>query len=667
MVLGTAKTTRLPQNHRAQTKHQLEHSVNLQYVTDVLVAMLTDGFNNLPHYRVADYRHDVATIKRRVICEGLYFVVKVLPGLSDTVFQMLEGRTASFSGFATRNEIPIFLNGCLTRAINGEPDYVRFVYQLSVAFKKTADAFIGDPKKEEKKMWDQYKTDDSTLLSVDWFNDDNFRVLERARHYCHMTFKDFDVFGNTNIPRPGPGATKSHTPPYMRYLPQKKFLQIDRVIPYKDWFYSRPSKMTDIARTYLSKKVEVEPSSRFKAVPKTALKLRGICIEENEVQFLQQGVRRALTAHIAQHPLYRRRIVLKDQSVNGWMAMESSKSRSFATIDLSNASDLVAREGVSWIFQDNTDLHNALMALSTKYVEPPVGVKDALHKTAKFAPMGSAICFPIMSLYFMFIIRAAISLSKLPNPHLLSTNVFVYGDDLVVPSIAYDVVTSTLQRFGLVVNLTKSYVKSYFRESCGVHAFKGMDVTPVYIRSFPHHKRLSTMRTLIETEHQFHKKGYHCTAEIMRGYGQFHWRKHFSWPLYVTPESSLIGWKRDRNDDPSKRIYYKTVRVKEVMHDSDYQYRLCKGVVLTSRPVNCSLIHGSDALLRWIALKPKDAETGSTLAGDEPRSPVLKTRRRWEPLDYVHNAICPLGDRKYFSSGVRPSAHVGVTVSVSTS
>lgn len=634
---------------RPLTKAQRNKQLALPFVTDVLVALLTDGLNSLPCYRIADYRMDVATVKRRVSNEGLYFVVKVLPDLIQTVFDRLEGRTASFHGLVTHDDCPVFLRSIISRAIAGESVYVRFLYQFCVCFKKTEDAFLGNASKEERRMWLEYQAVDDELRSVDWFSTYNEPILERARHYAKVFSQTFDPFGKEAIPRPGPGGTNTKRPHYERYVPFVKYSQLDRVYRYSSWFYSRPSILTDRARTYLGHcTLREQPCSRYKAVPKTATKLRGICLEENEVQYLQQGLRRALTKHISRHPLYRRRIILHDQTTNQWMAFESSKSRSFATIDMKDASDRISRELVAWLFQDNPDLLAALMALSTRYVMPPF--KGEHYATAKFAPMGSAICFPVMSLVFMFLIRGAITTSDLPNPHLLSTNVFVYGDDIVIPSVAYDVVTKALQSFGLVVNLTKSYVKSSFRESCGVHAYDGMDVTPVYIRKFPKRSTLAPLRSMIETESQFFEKGYYCVAQKLRQCASRVWPKFMARPLYVTQNSALIGWKRTGFTHSMPLVVFKDSKRCSVMTDCDYQRQLVKGYVLTQKTSFCTLLNGADRLLRWYAVKPEEDGTDSTLQGDQ-QSQALRARACWEPREHVHNAVLP-ASRCFFSSAM---------------
>jgi hypothetical protein len=61
-------------------------------------------------------------------------------------------------------------------------------------------------------------------------------------------------------------------------------------------------------------------------------------------------------------------------------------------------------------------------------------------------------------------------------------DVYVYGDDLVVPADEAPSVIEDLELFGLKVNSAKSFWTGKFRESCGGDYYDGRDVTPVYCR-----------------------------------------------------------------------------------------------------------------------------------------------------------------------------------------
>jgi hypothetical protein len=95
----------------------------------------------------------------------------------------------------------------------------------------------------------------------------------------------------------------------------------------------------------------------------------------------------------------------------------------------------------------------------------------------KFAPMGSCLCFPILALTVWAILTAAA-----PDTDTRES-ILVYGDDVIVPT-AYAVnAMEQLESFGLKINRDKSCTSGLFRESCGMDAFKGVNVTPVRLRT----------------------------------------------------------------------------------------------------------------------------------------------------------------------------------------
>ena len=116
-------------------------------------------------------------------------------------------------------------------------------------------------------------------------------------------------------------------------------------------------------------------------------------------------------------------------------------------------------------------------------IQLPVGLgQHPTLKAQKFAPMGSGVCFPVMGLVHWALITALVFNSTMPKAHELSTQVYVYGDDIIVPSECAQLVYKYLPRFGMKINKDKSFVASHFRESCGCHAYKGFDITPAFFK-----------------------------------------------------------------------------------------------------------------------------------------------------------------------------------------
>lgn len=247
---------------------------------------------------------------------------------------------------------------------------------------------------------------------------------------------------------------------------------------------------TDDLIHYLSLRIGDEsvlpcPSSPFKReaklvmVPKTFLTYRSISMEPATLMWYQQGVLSAFVhdlKHRARHPL-RRRFRPDNQEPNRDLAWQGSISGEFATIDLSAASDSVSWELVRRWFRDSC-LYPFMVATRSKSVLLPSGETLQLKK---YAPMGSALCFPIECIVFAAITECAIRQAG-GDPYL--SRYRVYGDDIVVESHYAEAVMSRLVQNGFSVNTGKSFwchSDFLFRESCGGEYLNGVDVAPVRI------------------------------------------------------------------------------------------------------------------------------------------------------------------------------------------
>ena len=154
------------------------------------------------------------------------------------------------------------------------------------------------------------------------------------------------------------------------------------------------------------------------------------------------------------------------------MARRASLNLDHATIDLSEASDSVSWDLVEYVLH-GTKLLECLRNTLTEGVLMPDG---ATYKLRKFAPMGSALCFPVECLIFLGI--ALLACKRMA----VRPSVGVYGDDIIVPGEAEEEITFLLGHFGFLVNDKKSFwYNERFKESCGGEYFDGIDITPLYI------------------------------------------------------------------------------------------------------------------------------------------------------------------------------------------
>jgi hypothetical protein len=222
----------------------------------------------------------------------------------------------------------------------------------------------------------------------------------------------------------------------------------------------------------------VDYTSRVTFVPKNAKKLRTICMEPATLQYFQQGVMRVVYDYIDHHPYLRQRINLRDQTQNQRLAAQGSRHNGLATLDLSAASDSVSWVLVRRIFK-GTKLLPWMWATRSRRNQLPDGT---CINSAKFAPMGSALCFPTECLVFAACIEYVANRCGYTGRRALERTWSVYGDDLIVPSDWSEPVILLLERLGFVINRDKSYTTGPFRESCGKEYYCGVDVTPVYYR-----------------------------------------------------------------------------------------------------------------------------------------------------------------------------------------
>jgi len=218
--------------------------------------------------------------------------------------------------------------------------------------------------------------------------------------------------------------------------------------------------------------------SRTVFVPKTASKLRTISMEPVSLQYIQQGVMKELYRFIENHPYLGMRVRLDDQGQNQLYAWEGSKYGTFSTIDLSHASDSVSWALVRRVFKRTPHLLKWFLACRSRETCLPGGCTMRLKK---FAPMGSALCFPVECIIFASIVEYA-SRKFRTHRRYQSDNYAVYGDDLVVPTRIFHSVKDALERCGFEVNRRKSYHLGPYRESCGKDYYGGVDTSSLYYR-----------------------------------------------------------------------------------------------------------------------------------------------------------------------------------------
>lgn len=270
------------------------------------------------------------------------------------------------------------------------------------------------------------------------------------------------------VPSHGPGAT-SHLQRGAFISDKYRDLFSDRLLDYV------VSKVTDDVSSFFpyGHTHGLHREAKLLFVPKSMKTYRVISKEPTSLMYFQKGVKDQLYPYI-EDKLFGH-VNFARQELNADLALEGSKYQSFGTIDLSSASDSVTWTLVKSLFR-NTPLYPWLLATRSRSVRLPSGQVIAVEK---FAPMGSALCFPIQTLVFSAVVESA---RRHIRPYDTRVRWRVYGDDIIVPTHLYDDVVARLSRLHFCVNQTKSYsFPSRFRESCGMEAYDGFDVTPLRI------------------------------------------------------------------------------------------------------------------------------------------------------------------------------------------
>jgi hypothetical protein len=211
--------------------------------------------------------------------------------------------------------------------------------------------------------------------------------------------------------------------------------------------------------------MDLVPGNRVAFVPKTAVTHRTIAIEPLVNIYAQLGIGRLMRRRLRN----RCGLDLDDQLPNQELARRGSIDGSLATIDLSSASDTVARELVRFLLP-----HQWFERLDL--CRSKVGYLDGRWlRYEKFSSMGNGCTFELETLIFW-----SLSIACVRHLDADAESVRVYGDDIIVPSEAYDLLVEVLAFCGFSTNSAKSFKVGPFRESCGKDFYDGHEVRPFF-------------------------------------------------------------------------------------------------------------------------------------------------------------------------------------------
>lgn len=432
-------------------------------------------------------------ILSRVDSEGEEVLTIQLPEFAKDFERSLDEGKIVESGFQRWKKDsagrPMFLGFVLSAIFDSDgllradvdPFHVYCVRQVTLLFKKTHA--VASPKRQRAAS-EAYVSVEETI-DLGWSND-RFSfvagvVMAQIFGQAQTEFHPADL-----LPTHGPGATADSQTPNGKWefrtwherLERNFMFYSDHCLPNYGWDNDPSLPHVEIVSE------EREQPVKVVFVPKTVKTPRVIAIEPACMQYMQQGLMRYLVALIERAPLTKGRVNFSDQTVNQRLALQSSADGRYATLDMSEASDRVSYRHAECLFRAHPNFWACVDASRSRRAELPDG---RILDLKKFASMGSALCFPVEALaFFVAIISARMESRAMTNTAQnvakVAQDVYVYGDDILVPTDEAPAVCDYLELQGFKVNHNKSFWSGKFRESCGIDAYSGEEVTPVYCR-----------------------------------------------------------------------------------------------------------------------------------------------------------------------------------------
>jgi len=522
----------------------------------LLQKVLTD---NSYSQKGSSVSRDLKYLSRRVSYEGLSFLTKILPSFGKALLRGYESsRFTPPPGFKPRKKgslLPAFLSGWTKRIFtdeglllpNPDVDSIRELHQICYLFYKletpydseTIEKVISSFVQTEEEI-KSFRLDDLPLSSRE--------IVAQARALLADVFKGFDP--KDIFPGHGPGAVATGEKGNLKYSFKRKYQRLHQKYPYYEYFSPSLSATFMDPCSYRQLEPSVLPVARVCLVPKDSRGPRLISMEPLELQWIQQGLLKKLVPHIESHKLTRYSVHFTDQTLNSRAALIASLDGMFATMDLKDASDRVSLALFRAIFPDDIVEHfEACRSVATQLPD------GRLVPLSKFAPMGSALCFPVMALTLWSLITATQRLMHQRETCL------VYGDDIVVPTEQVGLIRCVLTMFALKVNNEKTFSKGSFRESCGMDAYFGVPITPARFRkTLPEKGRpaIDVILHWLALEEAFFERGMWNTSKFffdaIESFVHLPWTHDRSHIGHFCPDPLVCNernshWKRRLNSD----------------------------------------------------------------------------------------------------------------------
>jgi predicted SnoaL-like aldol condensation-catalyzing enzyme len=360
-----------------------------------------------------------------------------------------------------------------------------------------------------------------------------------------------------------------------------------------------------------------EVPSRLIAVPKTAKGPRLIASEPSQHQWCQQAMKDFFVENISR--IFKSRFIdFRDQAKSQRMVKAASLTGDLVTVDLSSASDRLSCWAIERMFRRNQSILHSIHSTRTRWMRDDISSPSRFFFSKKFASQGTALTFPVQTLFFLCCTLACLPGNSLKELILRNgTSVQVFGDDIIMPKTGYADLKLLLQYLGLKVNTEKSFSNGFFRESCGADCYKGYDVTPVKPKSFSSDGPASRA-ALLDFSNNLFVKGYWNASRAAESTHE-RYRKIIPNLPIVGRESGVIGRRSFCGDDTS----HLKSRWNSQLHKTEYRVWGWKSRI-SLKPIN-----DLSALLQYYCENPRQDLIWSSGVAERPKT---SDSLRWADL-----------------------------------
>jgi len=571
---------------------------------DILRTVFIEGGKRLQ----IDPSRSLQVVENRYKHEGISFLSISLPAMHDDFIEAVSaGRWLGSRLFGVKKGSPVFMReflqlvfnfgaaGCHLKEGQTAIEAVVVIRQCLLLFKK--QKALPSESRKRKAVESFFETERELRYRRNeirnaW-SDDHDRINMILFGGLYSGVED-DIRVGAYMFKHGPGSVAEAVYGVRKYAVARSTWthRLDKALPYDEVCFTNSRHWASLVDSQLPLSPGAELAMRVILVPKTQKTPRIIAADQTVNQFVQQGVHSSLLKGVKRNDILRSSIDWTNQERQKILAHLGSVDGSLATLDLSEASDRVHVSLVARMLKHHRLLRDVVFACRTTRAD----FSGRSIFLEKFAPMGSALCFPFETMVFtIIVVRAVLRAWGQPvtrrNVINALRNVSLYGDDIIVPTETAILVMHDLESFGLKVNYRKSFWTGEFRESCGGDYFRGVDVTPVYLRyNLLDENDPRSLAATISSQNQFFDK---CWFEVAD---------------YLTRLHKKLNKVSTTRRENYRGFMFKGFSDRGFYHDEGLQCSVFTAAEFSLRVRKHSNPDGWDQLMDWMISKEKSQD-----------------------------------------------------------